>query len=185
MNFKQKKILLILFCLLPSITLLGQQKIAIGTLKVDSRLYTITGGDPVIKSSGFWVRDNVDFIKRHKDNPKALFRLERTDFTTTENPKSVIMKVLGEKRVRELAEGKGVVLPIYLYPDYTGSIQAIEFRLTSGHTLTIEELDEIYVYFKRNLSFRMPANLPPGQLIFPITYVIRFKSLLSQRSNFR
>lgn len=180
MNTKLTKPFFILVLVLTAFSCFAQEALKGGEVTINNRKYTVTK-KPTI--GGYRICDNIEFIQKLKENPRKLFRLEWIEFTNTKTPKSVFVDILGEKRVKELAKGKGVVLPIYLYPNYTGSIQAIEFRLLSDHILTIEELDRLFVSLKNNLSFKMPGNLTPNHMIFPITYVIHFKNLIRDNEN--
>src|SRR5690554_2440292 len=153
MNTKHIKLILILFICMFTLPVLAQEKIKEGKVTVNDRVYSVSKNSKH-NAKRLWIQYNVEFIRKGGNDPKSYTKIDY-EFATKETIISAVEKVLGRSRIAELTASKYKTLPMTVYPDYTGKIVAMEFRISDDNPITMEELDRISSFIEKNVSFKV------------------------------
>lgn len=174
MKTKYLKLMLsILFLMFSAV--LSAQTIKDGQYKVNNHTYNISkiakeGHKQVlIKEKDEWQNQ-----ERSGDSTWTYSYLNLAD---PESIKSVFVKVLGAKRIKELIPGKYVALSMYVNTE--GHILKINYYLESNSALTLKEIDDITTALKRKVTFQVPSTTKKGARLLPFMYIVRFNTLVN------
>lgn len=145
-----------------------------GQYKVGRHIYAVSKiGD----GRNLLIGENSSATSRVQKNPRALARLNEAEFSSQETITSSFIKVLGLKRIKELLPEKYLIVYLYLTTD--GKVEAIQYNLNGNTGLTLEEIDKLTTYMKKNITFEIPSHIDSNAKLWPISQSVKFSSIVN------
>lgn len=179
MNAKLTKLFFILVHVLIAFSCFAQEELKEGKIKINNRQYTISKSDPRFNTGGIWILDNENLILNQNHVQSRYKRVEPIEFNSM-SLNDAIIDILDITQIREFT---GRPILIQVYPNDSGIIVATEYYVPAKHPITIEDIDQINNYIKKNVSFKMPSNIVAGDVIAPISLPVHFKKLIKDYEN--